>query len=1220
MRIQKLRFKNLNSLAGEWEIDFSHKVFTESGIFAITGPTGAGKSTILDAICLALYGETPRLSRISKGTNELMSRRTGDCFAEVEFNTNKGSFRCYWSQKRARNKPGGELQQPKHDISDVGTGKLLEEKTTQVKAKVEEVTGMDFTRFTRSMLLAQGGFDAFLKADVNERSSILEEITGTDIYSEISIEVYNRKNALQNEHKELLAALGSIQLLSSEECVELQDSLTQSKQAEKKMKESQIEIAAKLKWAENIERLKSEIRTQENRLKDVEKEIHIFAPDREKLDKARRALPLRPDLQEIESWRYRLQEVIKEQTELQEKETNLIAEQTKLKPELEKRQVSLKQAEAQNPDKQKLFNNIRQLDSGIKVQKKSVAVQKADLKSRIKKLNELGKEMAQLEQEIMDMEKEQDRAEKYLTEHPEDAELMSSLKALVNQFEQLRTIQKDIIKYREKCQKAGTTVKQAELNKIQEQIGSVEEELRKLNIALDSAGKGLTELLSANTLAEYRSLLQAANRRATALGALRASYESHGKAQVKHEQTEAAISKDKISLAQLEAELQGLNKDKETADAMVQDSMEKLRHTNKILDLNDERIKLQENTPCPLCGSTVHPFATAELPDTDLQETALEQAQVGLKSIESKIRKLEKLHGETAARHKLNQQSQKESNVESMGKDLAEKSAQLGIVDVSDAILEELQEQNSKYIETLESLIKQAERLHTKQGELQKKKLELQTQLDAQKEKRRKTELEFQSIKEQFVQCSTTLKELHDSEFTQRKKLTEELTPFGLVLDGQYDPQLLIPILETKKNTWEQSISRAKSLQTGIQKLRAVLNGKKQLSNSQQQEIDTIKASQKRMEKELKDNTENRYRLLGNTSVEEVETDWQKELMNLRTDLRESELLSEQKATLIHSNEEQARKSAKLIAKLSPALQKAEESFLKGLQKNGFTGIEEFLACLIDQDNLNELQQREESLTSKQKRINAQISENSIMLKAEQGKKLSEIEWTELQNEANDCQSRIDSANRERGALETKLNENSKQLRTHVEQIRKINTHNEVLNRWEKMYELIGSADGKKYRTFAQGITFELLIAHANVQLQKLSDRYLLINSDNAPLDLYIIDDYQAGEIRTVKNLSGGESFIVSLALALGLSKMSSKNVSIDSLFLDEGFGSLDEDSLEIAMENLAALNNEGKLIGIISHVAAIKDRITNQIQVIPQAGGVSQLKGIGCRAIADAN
>ena len=166
------------------------------------------------------------------------------------------------------------------------------------------------------------------------------------------------------------------------------------------------------------------------------------------------------------------------------------------------------------------------------------------------------------------------------------------------------------------------------------------------------------------------------------------------------------------------------------------------------------------------------------------------------------------------------------------------------------------------------------------------------------------------------------------------------------------------------------------------------------------------------------------------------------------------------------------------------------------------------------------------------------------------------------------------------------------------------------------LHELIGSADGKKYRNFAQGLTFEMMIGHANRQLQKMTDRYLLIRDDAQPLELNVVDNYQAGETRSTKNLSGGESFIVSLALALGLSHMAGKNVRVDSLFLDEGFGTLDEEALDTALETLAGLQQDGKLIGVISHVPALKERISAQIQVNPQSGGRSVISGPGCSRI----
>ena len=168
MKILELRFKNLNSLYGEWHIDFTTPDYSANGIFAIIGPTGAGKSTILDAICLALYGATPRLGKITKNSNQLMSRQTADCFSEVTFESQAGIFRCHWSQQKARKKIDGNLGESKHEIVEANSGILLESKKRDVAHVIEEKTGMDFERFTRSILLAQGGFSAFLTASPDE--------------------------------------------------------------------------------------------------------------------------------------------------------------------------------------------------------------------------------------------------------------------------------------------------------------------------------------------------------------------------------------------------------------------------------------------------------------------------------------------------------------------------------------------------------------------------------------------------------------------------------------------------------------------------------------------------------------------------------------------------------------------------------------------------------------------------------------------------------------------------------------------------------------------------------------------------------------------------------------------------------------------------------------------------------------------------------------------
>ena len=304
----------------------------------------------------------------------------------------------------------------------------------------------------------------------------------------------------------------------------------------------------------------------------------------------------------------------------------------------------------------------------------------------------------------------------------------------------------------------------------------------------------------------------------------------------------------------------------------------------------------------------------------------------------------------------------------------------------------------------------------------------------------------------------------------------------------------------------------------------------------------------------------------------------------------------------------------KIIGVRDIQLQLLEKTFQIRLKESRFSDEENFNSARLPENERKNLAQKSQKLSDEKTALTSREWEKASLLTLEQQKKITEEPVNELKNTLTALIANMRELQQEIGSIRHKLKENESLKQQQQEQIQTLNAQKIECVRWDLLYDLIGSADGKKYRNFAQGLTFEMMIGHANRQLQKMTDRYLLTRDKTEQLELNVIDNYQAEEARSTKNLSGGESFIVSLSLALGLSSMASKNVRVDSLFLDEGFGTLDEEALETALETLANLRQDGKLIGVISHVPALKERISTQIQVTPQAGGKSQISGPGCR------
>jgi len=306
-----------------------------------------------------------------------------------------------------------------------------------------------------------------------------------------------------------------------------------------------------------------------------------------------------------------------------------------------------------------------------------------------------------------------------------------------------------------------------------------------------------------------------------------------------------------------------------------------------------------------------------------------------------------------------------------------------------------------------------------------------------------------------------------------------------------------------------------------------------------------------------------------------------------------------------HLSQEKEKTENLLAARIKAAV----AALLEKIKPKGYDSIEALKSQMLDEDTAGQIETRKKRLDEEEAVLNQALKDlqndfeklepiiAKIAVVESQGDKLSEMEaaFSEIE--------------RELGALDEKIREQQTRKDAAKALLKAIETQKKVCIRWARLNELIGQADGKKFRIFAQGLTLKKLVNLTNFHLSNLNDRYFINKPDDQNLDLEIIDTYQADNRRSMLTLSGGESFLVSLALALGLSDLAGNKAQIRSLFIDEGFGSLDENSLDMALSALENLRASGKTIGLISHVSTLKERIGTQIQVKKAGNGLSQIQ-----------
>lgn len=1001
MKIIKVTIHNINSIQGTHQIDFQ-KSFNDYGIFLITGDTGSGKSTILDSICVALYGSTPRLKGASEVKN-LFAMKTDSCFSEVEFEVDNILYKSYWGLSRvSRGKNKGEIKDSKVQLSFYkdGNWELIDGNKRELIRKVEEITNLNMERFTKTVLLAQGSFDAFLKAPKSEKSEILEKITGTQIYQKISKRVYEKYKIKVDALNLLKERLQDSDILD-ETIIKEKENIIDRDKKQNIFLEKEIErIRDSLYILQNIKNYRVDIEHFTTKKSEIKKNIELFAPQKIKLQNALKSKDIYLSIMQKNSLEEDIKDISKKRESLQDEYIKLEEKKIFLQQEL---------IEAKKAKEEFVQESILQRD---KLQKAREYITQRDMKNR-----ELGIVQQEFKNRV----------------YPSELELEDNTKIdfYIDEIkDKIDVIEKKLVPI-------GDLYKQQKI---------VEKSLNNLLVV-----KNLDQEIFKNRekIVDYQKRLEKLD-----------------------EQLSEYREKKEHSIQEIER-------------------LEKLqRELSKIKDYEQERLELGEDDECPLCGSKNHPYKSS-LPAIDINLIDdIKQNREYLKDIEEKLEIEKNLYISFQSDIKMFQ---------SIINNFLEKREQ--IVIFSDDTQESLEIQERELSSKIEEIL------------IMEKDVEVL-------EKRYK---DFENLKEKLG----------------------------------YEKRIEILNLELKN--FDRNI-------------KYLLDG---------ENLHLIEERMKHKEKVLENNLQK---------------------------LGENERKLDQDITTNVTNSINSKSNQQSLESKKREIQLKIDALIDDRGFKDELEVKEFY--IEDEEFIKTLQTEQIKLYQDEIEIDTLLKDTDLKLSLELQKardRSEDIPFLKIKK---------DDLERER----EKLKENITLLKRDIEESLKLKDEQYELYKqiedarkeliiFEKLNELIGKADGAKYQIFVQNLTLGDLLELANKHLKYLNDRYTLQKVDDENLTISIMDNYYFNEIRNINTLSGGESFLVSLALALGLSDLVNDRIRVDTLFLDEGFGTLDEETLHSAINALEKLQLQGKMIGIISHVTLLKERIFAQIRVHKNSSGKSNLE-----------
>ncbi|MDO7194669.1 AAA family ATPase [Acinetobacter nosocomialis] len=1198
MKILSIRIKNLASLADEHFIDFESAPLAHAGLIAIVGKTGAGKSTILDAMCLALFNRVPRLKDsdgklkdvdgselLTNSPLTVLRRGTGHGFAELCFIAqDQKRYLARWEIKRARENPNGKLQSVQRHLKCLTDGVVLADKAKAVDEKVKQITQLSFEQFTRAVLLAQSEVTAFLKARDSERGELLEYLTNSSIFAKIGELAFRKTADIAKQRKQLEEFLGHIEILSDEEIAAFTEQYQQAEQNYQQLEQQKHVLDKQQQWFERKAKLEQEVQAKQQQFQTQQNHHQQLASEREQLKRLEVFSEIRPQVFQQAQNLQTLQQLEPQIQQAQTKFNDLLQIFETGQKQYQLAEQQLKQTLDFEQQHQHALNQVRQ-----SIQERAFIAdeyKKCKEKRQIleQKLSPLQQQQNAVQQQIAQLEQNKIHLQQHLIQTQQYAVLDKGLSAHLHQLGQFiqnyQTIEQQIgnpTLARQKLSEA-----KSELEQLTDSLGTVEQ----IELKLEQQRKDKDQKLAQVTQLD---LIQQK---------IKIYHELYAELQQfteKHTQASAQEQQLKTVCQLAEQDYQTAKTEREKLQHILQ--QQRLLHTENIEQL---RANLKEGEACLVCGSTHHPYRVDDSAVSkalfDLQQQQEQQA-IALEQTKFNAWQTQQ-HAFTQCRAELEQ----------VQKYLAQ-------LQVKQTHLQQELEQGFNL-----------NQLHIELNQAPEQILQTLNEL------RQATQTAISSFDSENVRLTQAIKQ--HNQLVQTIQRNESL--LNTAQQWQQQVQHIVECLsETEQQAWQQASSQTAKQTWAILDARAKqLEQQEQLSQrfeQQQQELKMLTASLEQMAKQIDEIDQNlqEITLKGQQNNEKAVSLIQQ--MTGRTDIKPHEWLIEHDAkrqhqqTTYHEAKQRFEQTRQHFEQQKQSLDQLKHQYkhteqhqqqIDGQIQNWLKAHTDFQASdLTALIQINSAQ--EQDIRNRLNHAERLLSEASSALKTMQ-EQLSEhlqtqpdIEYEKLVILIQDNIAKLKAQLEARDGLKLKLELHQQNLAKQQQYAEQIQNIQQEEHRWSKISGLIGDAKGKEFRDYAQQYHLDILVEHANQQLAMLSQRYTLKRLDQS-LSLAIIDHDMDGETRSVASLSGGESFLTALALSLAIANMASGSMKIESLFIDEGFGTLDASSLHMVMNALDQLQNQGRQVILISHIQEMHERIPVQIQVKPLGAGASTIEVVG--------